>query len=952
MLNPCCSGRTPAFLSLILLLAPVTLAAGPAPARSRVAELPPASSGPAISGTVTDPSGATVAKATVHIETAQRGARPGQTDVSHDVTTDAVGRFSLPLAPGVYDVTIVAPGFEPFLATVTLTAKSSSTILNAKLAIATQAEIVTVASETPQAGTSAEDNKSALVFDSKQLDTFSDDDDTFQQQLLALAGAGDSTSPPQVFVNGFSNGRFPPKTTIREIRINQNPYSAQYDALGFGRVEIFTKPGSDAFHGGFSITGNDNVLNSPNPYAGAEPSYHLLNFDGFVGGPIGKRTSFFTGATYRDQQNTTAVNATTGLDAGGNPVQTIQAVPDPQTVQTYSVRLDRQMTPNNTFTGRFEFNQVVQINSGVGQLVLPSEGTNSTANTDTLQLSDSQVIGTKTIWETRLQLAHATIVQNPAIPAPMQPTVVVEGAFSGGGSPTQTSSDDQNRGELQEYISRQQGPHFLRIGGRYRFTHEVNASTANFNGQFTFTSIQSYLQTPSAPTQFNLTTGQPSVTLLLQDFDIYAEDEWKVRQNLTLNYGFRFESQTSIPDHADPSPRLAGAWAVGQTDKKSAIVTLRAGGAIFYDRFAASNLLTTLHENGASQQSYIVTNPLYYCTTITLASNSTCPTSTSLTAQTPSIYELSPHLHAEYTLNAGFTAERDLAKKGNINVNYIYYRGVHQYNSANVNAPLPGSGMRPNGGTQNIYQFQSNGLLSVQRFFMNFNLNPTKHIFLWASGGGRIEHTDSAGATSFPSNSYNIAADVGPPAFGNRRLYAGGHYDLPLGFNLNGFVSAVSGTPFNITTGTDLNGDTEYNDRPAFATDLNRSSVVRTRYGNFDTNPIFPGQTIIPMNYATGPAYFSLEVGAGKKFMFGPRPPAQPAPAGTKVASGPPTLPDPRYALNLSLDAVNVLNNVNPGIPVGVLSSPEFGESTYLNNAFTTNSAANRLLMLRASFNF
>ncbi len=956
MLNPC---RTRLALCLLaaVLAAPGALPASTVPTRARAVDPVAPASGPAVSGTVTDPSGAKVAKATVHIQTAMSAGNAPPPELSRDLTTGPDGRFTLSLPPGRYDVTIVAAGFEPYIATVTLTAKSPSATLNAKLAILSAAETVTVASDSAQLSTASDANKSALVFNGRSLDTFSSDDDTFQQQILALAGGSDPTSPPQIFVDGFSNGRFPPKSSIREIRINQNPYSAQYDSLGFGRVEIFTKPGSDNFHGGFNLNGNSSVFNSRNPYAGAEPPYHLLNFDGYLSGPLGKKMSFFSNATYRDQQGNAVVNATTGLDAGGNPIQTVQAVPNPQTSQTYSVRLDRQVTATNTATGRFEFNRNVQTNAGVGQLVLASQGVNSSANTDTLQLSDTQTIGAKMVSETRFQFAHTSFDQSSVSSAP---TIVVQGAFNGGGSNTQSSDDAQNRGELTEYLSRQQGPHFLRMGGRYRFSHETNASRANFNGQFTFPSIQAYQQAVKNPagggaTQFNLTTGEPSASLFLQDFDLYAEDEWKLRQNLTLNVGFRLEGQSSIPDHVDPAPRVGIAWAVGQTDKKPAIVLLRSGGAIFYDRFSGSNLLTTLHQNGVAETSYIVTNPGFYCTTLT----ANCPTASSLSAQTPTIYTTSANLHAEYSMITGLTAERELGKWGNISVNYIYIRGVHQYQSANVNAPLPGtynptvpgSGMRPFGGTQNIYQFQSNGIANTNRIFANLDLEPIKGLSIWVFAVARLQRTDASGAASFPSNSYDLAADYGRPAYPTSRIYTGGNYTLPFGFNLNYFASAYSGAPFNITTGTDLNGDTQYNDRPAFATDLTRPSVVKTRYGNFDTAPI-AGQTILPINYATGPAFVDFDLGAGKNFKFGPRPPAPPPAAGVPQPAGPVARPDPRYSVDLSIEAQNVLNHPNPGAPVGVLSSPEFGESISLNSPFSSNNAANRLLYLRASFNF
>lgn len=927
-------------------------AAGSLPAAPRVSEAAPVGAQRGIAGTVIDPSGATVANATVHIETTQRPGVHVATPVSRDVTTDGSGHFAASLPTGTYDITIVAPGFDPYIATVTINQMKPNVTLKASLAIASAATTITVGAETEQASTASDDNKSALVFNKKTLDSFSNDDDTFQQQLLALAGGGDPQNPPQIYVDGFSNGQFPPKSEIREIRINQNPYSAQYDALGYGRVEIFTKPGANTYHGSFYTQGNDSAFNASNPYVGSEPAYHLLNFDGNFSGPLGKKTSFFLGSNVRDQQNNAAVNATTGLDANGNPVQTIEATPDPVTVQWYSARVDRQVTTNNTLTGRYSFYRQKQTNSGVGLLTLPSAGVDTLTDNHHIQIRDTQVIGSNTIAETRFQYVHSTTTQ-AALSG--NASIIVEGAFNGGASSTQSSSDVQNNYELQEYISHQAGPHFLRMGGRYRATRETNSSTANFNGTFLFPSIQAYLA--NQPTQFSVNTGTPTATILVQDVSLYAEDEWKMRPDLTVNLGARFESQTSIHDHADPSPHVGVAWAIGQTDKHTAYAVVRGGGAIYYDRFGAGNLITTLHQNGTAQQTFIVENPTFFCTTL----GSSCPPAGSLTAQTPSIYEVAPNLRAQYSVVSGVSVDRDLWKKGTLSVGYIYQRGVHDYNSANVNAPLPGtydpavagSGVRPMGGTQNVYQYQSNGISNSNRLFAHLQLNPSRRFFVWAYAVAREQRSDTSGSGSFASNSYNLAQDYGRPSYPGKRVYTGAHYEFdrtPVlhGFMVDYFLGAYGGTPFNITTGTDLNGDTQYNDRPAFATDLTRASVVRTKYGNFDTAPI-AGQTIIPINYGTGPAFVDLDMTAGKVFRWGPRTPED---GGMPGPPNPKDLPDPRYQLELTVEAENVLNHPNAGTPVGVLTSSFFGQSLSLNSPFSSNTAANRLVTLRASFSF
>ncbi|MGI4828554.1 MAG: hypothetical protein ACRYFU_10255, partial [Janthinobacterium lividum] len=200
---------------------------------------------------------------------------------------------------------------------------------------------------------------------------------------------------------------------------------------------------------------------------------------------------------------------------------------------------------------------------------------------------------------------------------------------------------------------------------------------------------------------------------------------------------------------------------------------------------------------------------------------------------------------------------------------------------------------------------------------------------------------------SFPSNEYDLAQDQGRAAITRQRFSSGLWYSGPKSVDLGMFLVAHSGTPFNITTGTDLNGDTIFNDRPAFATDLSRPSVVMTRYGALDAAPV-AGQTTIPINYETSPAFVSLRVVVSKTFGFGPRP----AQAVSARSGAKPEPPEPRYHLRFSIESQNVTNHNNPGIPVGVLSSPFFGQSISLASDFSSISAANRTVSLHSNFSF
>ena len=239
-----------------------------------------------ISGVVTDPSGAKVFGAAVHLE-----SETAPDTVHLDLTTDKDGRFSFDVPAGRYTLHIEASGFRPLDRSALQVDGKPLTPIAARLTIASTDEVLNIdANATTSTG--AADNGSALVFKKEQLSTLSNDEGTLQQELLAIAG-GDGQHPPQLLIDGFSGGRFPPKDSIREVRINQNPYSTQYDSLGFGRIEIFTKPGSDKLHGNLQVQGNTKGLNARNPFTGVQPDYHTLFFDGSVGGPIGKVTSWF-----------------------------------------------------------------------------------------------------------------------------------------------------------------------------------------------------------------------------------------------------------------------------------------------------------------------------------------------------------------------------------------------------------------------------------------------------------------------------------------------------------------------------------------------------------------------------------------------------------------------------------------------------------------------------------
>jgi hypothetical protein len=531
--------------------------------------------------------------------------------------------------------------------------------------------------------------------------------------------------------------------------------------------------------------------------------------------------------------------------------------------------------------------------------------------------------------------------------------LIVQGSFSGGGNPQQAVHDNQDRIELQQYFTLEEGHHLIRAGLRYRLLRDANLATAGTNGEFVFSNISAYqdaLENPNGEgaSQFSITEGTPGVSLITGDLGIYAEDEWKAKPDLTFTCGLRMESQSAIPDHLDVGPRAGFAYAVKFSKKaKQPALVFRGGFGIFYKRFASSDLLTSLRENGIREQVIFCTNPDFFPSVV--------PDAACLdTATAPTTYRVNPHLHTPVQMQGMFGVEHSFGRIGSLAASYYPRRQFHELDSLNLNAPFPGTGVRPYGGTQNVYQFASDGISKGQDMNINGNLNASKWLSLWAAASIDHDETDSSGADSFPSNSYHPGVDMGAyNGFASRKLYSGVRTQPGWDSAINLFFGARSHSWFNITTGQDNNGDSIYNDRPAFATDLTRPSVVKTSLGNFDTDPI-PGQTIIPINYGHAPAFTFLEIEATKDFHLGPRPasPAQQIPNAPQGSRTKAELPPRPYRLQFGIAADNVLNTVNPGPPVGVLTSPFFGKSISLNTPFTNNTAANRAITLRAAFFF
>ena len=140
-------------------------------------------------------------------------------------------------------------------------------------------ESINVEESPPAVGTDASANASATILRGADLEALSDTPEDLLADLQALAGPSAGPNGGSIYVDGFSGGELPPKESIREIRINQNPFSPEFDKLGLGRIEILTKPGADQWHGNLNYNFATDAWNSRNPYSALKAPLRLNEYE-------------------------------------------------------------------------------------------------------------------------------------------------------------------------------------------------------------------------------------------------------------------------------------------------------------------------------------------------------------------------------------------------------------------------------------------------------------------------------------------------------------------------------------------------------------------------------------------------------------------------------------------------------------------------------------------------
>ena len=979
---------------------PQTAPAAPtAPVEPATAAAQVSTGGTKVHGTVTDPDGELIPGATVTFTPAKGAGRT--------VKSGSDGTYTISMPPGTYTMLVSMPGFASYLMTNLKVPAVASTTLDAKLKIGEENTVVNVEASAVQLSVDPDSNASSTILQGKDLEALSDDPDELSSELSALAGPSAGPNGGQIYVDGFTGGQLPPKSSIREIRINQNPFSAEYDRLGFGRVEVFTKPGTDKLHGNLQVNGNPSQFNTGNPLADVtQPPYHTLFMFGNLTGPLSKVASYNFGGSFRQIQDDELINSTilanpaapTVLCNPGDLTCAATSYKDfsyyPQTRVDVNPRLDLALGEKNVLTMRYQFVHNTATNSGVGGFSLPEYGINTSAMSNIVQMSDTQTWSPKLINETRFEYEREHTADTPLSTAP---SVTVPGDFVSGGNSSQNVSDHQDHWEVQNYTSIQLKKNFIRFGGRLRTNREATSPEQNTNGSFMFDGLQfggtgtnnSY-QT-GIPSQFSLIViNKPSLEYSVTDVGLYAESDWKPFQNFTLSYGLRYEAQNQIKDHHDFAPRLSLAY--GLFGGKSAPKTVvRAGFGMFYDRFTGNYILNLLRFNGTNEFAYTLSGDQVPTTCTPTSTDLQVDCLKNVTSQSQQTYEEAPNLRTAYLTQFAGGFDQQVTRAGSLSVNYLHSQGVHELATQNIGYPL---GLPPNtvpsGPVQARYQYFSEGVFRQDQLIVNGRVATGRHISLFGYYSLNFAKGDTSGAGAFITTPYNIAADYGRTTFDVRnRAFIAGSVSLPHFIQFSPFMIAQSGNPYNITTGLDNNGDTIFNDRPLRVTGLSpNGSTIKTinGCGTFAQagTPGTSGSPTAPINDCTGPGLFTFNFRLTKTWGFGAMRNAQNVassgqggqngqgggrgsggggrggggrgvpggggPAGMFGGGGSST--GKRYNFALGMQVQNLFNNKDLATPNGILNSQLFGEQTQLAGGPYTTNAAVRRISLQASFNF
>lgn len=810
------------------------------------------------------------------------------------------------LRPGRYAIQAAFPGFEPrLLSDVRVRAGENKQV--AVLAIERVEASLTVEQDKQQAAADRQGPSFGTSLTRDQIEALSDDPSILQQQLQDMAGPG-----AVIRIDGFEGRGLPAKAQIRSIRISRDQFAAEYHSAGGVSIEIITQPGLGPIRYFSTFVVRNGSLSGRSPFVPVRGPEQNMTFGFGAGGTLLKeKSSFNINAFGINSYDTPNLNA--ALPTG--TLSRALSLRAPRNNLFLNGQLDYAVTLDQTLRFAYNLTRFTNENAGVGGYDEPERAYSTENRSHTVRAQHFGPIGRRAFSRSRVQLTWS---DNDSESTTDMPTIRVLDAFTRGGA--QRSGGDHSRtlnvGSDLDYVL---GRHSLRMGVLLDGSWYRSDATSNYLGTYTFDNLDAFVA--NRPSNFTRRIGDPTITYRMVQGGVYLQDDIRLRKNLTLTPGVRYELQTHVRNNANVGPRIGMTWAPfasGQT-------TLRSSIGIFYDWLATGTFEQALRVDGFRQQELNIINPSF---------------------PDPGAGGIVPPIN-RYVLGSEFDAPRitrvsagidqGLLKVVRLAATYSYQRGSRLARGLNLNPSA--NGVRSNPAFGNIIEVMSDAASRQHQLQVDGNINPgallpafngplvswkRTTVFLNYTLGSVRNNTD--GAFSIPATG-DLAAEWGPAVGGGvpgglflNGISFGGPPPAPtdirnrlnvalnnqvirnvlVSFNLN----TNTAPPYTFLSGRDDNGDGIFNDRPG---GVGRNTLRAS------------GQT-------------TLNMMVGYQFAFGR---TAPLPPGIGVFGGGGAAQvrtfdqgTARYRLQVFVQAQNVTNERNYLGYSGTLTSPFFGKPT------------------------
>ena len=743
--------------------------------------------------TVVDPSGAVVQGATVTV-TGTEDATKGTT-IAPTRTTDAGVATIANLRPGRYAIQAEFPGFEPrTLPDVRIRAGDNKQV--AVLQLPKLEQSVTVAQDKQAAAADPRGTSFGTTLTREQIEALSDDPTILQQQLNDMAGPG-----AVIRVDGFEGSPLPAKAQIRSIRISRDQFAAEFHTAGGVSIEIITQPGLGPLRYNASGLARNGDFSARSPFVAEKgPEQNMRYGFGVGGGLIKNKSSFNLNVFGTDSYDTPNLNAAL-------PNGTVAAQPLNLHAQHNNLfvngQMDYALTLDQTLRFGYNLTRFTNDNLGIGGYNGPGMAFSNDTTAHNIRVQHYGPIGRRMFTRSRLQLF---VTDTDTTSATNAPTIRVNDAFTSGGAQL-AGGDHTRRLNLGSDLDYVRGKHSIRTGVVFDAAWTRSDSTSNYLGTYTFSSLAAF--NAGLASNYTRRIGDPNISYQLFDGSLYSQDDYRIRKNLTLSAGVRYEIQSHVGDRLNFGPRVGVTWA----PFKSGQTTLRGSTGLFYDWMPTSTYEQVLRVDGERQQEVNIINPSY-------------PDPGTGGAIPPTNrYVFDPAYHMPRTARISAGVDQGLLKVIRVSATYSYQHGSDLARGLNLNAPV--DGIRPNPAYSTVVEVVSDAASWQHQLQIDGTINPGA--LLPAFKGPRINwkrttvfvnytlaktENNTDGPFSVPSTG-DLALERGPAADDVRQRFNiqfNNQIVRNLIVALN--VNAASAPPYTMLTGRDDNADGIFNDRP------------------------------------------------------------------------------------------------------------------------------------------